>query len=610
MAREYNENLINYLIKKNQGGGSIKNTNNPILRSLLDKEEGGYIEGMIEMPEVLDDQVVGGLGVDGMAGLVGAASGALGGGGLEVEGMGGYDEYINASELDQAANQIVDAVPIFGLFKGIGEAGSAMIIGDAEGEERMKKQKLAAAIFSPHKLIAMREADKEIAKQKERDTQASQERDNWMEMMEAKDGKFVSNDDPPSWWEKIKSYFGGEGEPSTKRLSYPEPYQGPRVVKDPTSFNAQEFKDVVRRAESLGYPTDYMNPNSSATGQYQPLYDDIPSEVLGGATREEFANNPELQEEVMDVMIEKGWEGNRSVNRHVKELWEEYSTQFDEMPVSPLELAMIVYKEGRQGAREWLGSVRDAEGERAPTDPEHNMSTRGYLDKGLNREDGGVVDGRLSEWMEGNRRDRRLNKTSVRSASSEEILEALAQYNDKGYMPAGHFSDEEREIIMFSDPEKWENYEDEGDVLMHEEKHASQYKPLMSWVANKMGGESRFRMQDKDVRKSHRKLMRSLEEGDFGPPTSLDKDPVRFTGQYMTDPLEYEAIITSGVAGLKNLGINVNQPFDSLLSDLNKLGEDEYVGDTYGGQVKALRNFLKNDFTEDQKQHIMIGIKG
>ena len=73
----------------------------------------------------------------------------------EQEGMGGYDEDINASGLDSTVNQVVDQIPIAKFFKAVGEGGSNLIVGDSTGKERQKKQKLAAALFAPHKLFAM-----------------------------------------------------------------------------------------------------------------------------------------------------------------------------------------------------------------------------------------------------------------------------------------------------------------------------------------------------------------------------------------------------------------------------------------------------------------------
>ena len=77
---------------------------------------------------------------------------------LETPGMGGYDEAIMESQTDKAANTIVDAIPIAAPFKALGEAGSKAIIGDSKGDERKKKQVIAAGIFAPHKLFAMRKA--------------------------------------------------------------------------------------------------------------------------------------------------------------------------------------------------------------------------------------------------------------------------------------------------------------------------------------------------------------------------------------------------------------------------------------------------------------------
>lgn len=91
--------------------------------------------------------------------------------GAELTGQGGYDEAIMESGSDQAANKIVDAIPIAKLFRGLGEAGSNAIIGDSTGEERKKKQKWAAAIFAPHKLLAIRKADKAAEEEKKKEAE-------------------------------------------------------------------------------------------------------------------------------------------------------------------------------------------------------------------------------------------------------------------------------------------------------------------------------------------------------------------------------------------------------------------------------------------------------
>jgi hypothetical protein len=83
------------------------------------------------------------------------------GGDLEKAGMGGYDEQIIDSTEDKFANSIIDNTKVAKPFRAIGEGGSSMIIGDSQGESRKKKQKIAAAIFAPHKLYAMHKADKQ-----------------------------------------------------------------------------------------------------------------------------------------------------------------------------------------------------------------------------------------------------------------------------------------------------------------------------------------------------------------------------------------------------------------------------------------------------------------
>jgi hypothetical protein len=83
---------------------------------------------------------------------------------VEQAGMGGYDEAIAGSGTNKAAEGISDAIPMAKMFKGIGQAGENLIVGDSTGEERKKKQKTSAMIFAPHKLLAMRKADKEAGK--------------------------------------------------------------------------------------------------------------------------------------------------------------------------------------------------------------------------------------------------------------------------------------------------------------------------------------------------------------------------------------------------------------------------------------------------------------
>ena len=73
----------------------------------------------------------------------------------EIRGKGGYDEAILDSELDATINNVVDQIPIAKQFKQLGQAGTDLIVGDSTGEERGRKQKTAALIFAPHKLIAI-----------------------------------------------------------------------------------------------------------------------------------------------------------------------------------------------------------------------------------------------------------------------------------------------------------------------------------------------------------------------------------------------------------------------------------------------------------------------
>ena len=92
-----------------------------------------------------------------------------------------------------------------------------------------------------------------------------------------------------------------EGDPKTSPLVF-------------GTFPQEDFLDVdalkkgIRAAESLDGLL-MINPNSSATGLYGQLYGEIKDmPFMNGISRQEFADDLDLQEEVFNMRLEDGIE--------------------------------------------------------------------------------------------------------------------------------------------------------------------------------------------------------------------------------------------------------------------------------------------------------------
>jgi len=133
------------------------------------------------------------------------------------------------------------------------------------------------------------------------------------------------------------------------------------VKQAPFVFNLEAFKHGITFPETGGKKNyQAMNPQSTATGAYQVLFSQAKPWLQENGyshikTRQQFANSPDAQEAIMDART------NQGVNRHAKELIEEYKPQLgDKWDYNEADVAALVHFMGRQGTRYYFGAIRDS----------------------------------------------------------------------------------------------------------------------------------------------------------------------------------------------------------------------------------------------------------
>ena len=138
------------------------------------------------------------------------------------------------------------------------------------------------------------------------------------------------------------------------------------------------LKKGIAYAESLDGEL-MMNPNSSATGLYGQLYNEIKDlDFMKGVSREQFAKNRKLQEKVFDMRVNEGINAP-SLRRNAIDLTKEYMPKLgDDWNFSLDDVAAISNYLGRQGAREYFASLVDGTGYEVGG---VNKSVQEYLDK-------------------------------------------------------------------------------------------------------------------------------------------------------------------------------------------------------------------------------------
>ena len=152
----------------------------------------------------------------------------------------------------------------------------------------------------------------------------------------------------------------------------------PELALHADSLDVEALKRGISMAESLGGKL-MKNPDSSATGMYGQLFGEIKDmPFMSGVSRDQFANDLDLQDQVFNMRLEEGI-GGPSLRRNAVELTEEYEGQLgDEWNFSLNDVAALSNYLGRQGARNYFASIRDNTTFKPPG---RNLSPEEYLEK-------------------------------------------------------------------------------------------------------------------------------------------------------------------------------------------------------------------------------------
>ena len=164
-------------------------------------------------------------------------------------------------------------------------------------------------------------------------------------------------DDPEKIEEMVKmlSYFTPDG----KDESDDDYDQGGRVKDDDPPFDMNSLMAGIMRVESSD-GVNMMNPTSTATGKYGQLFSEIEDLAeLDGITREQFAEELGLQDQIFGMRAEGLIPGIPGLIDSAFDLTEEYSPQLNSFDYRPAEVAALVNYLGRQGTREYFASLRD-----------------------------------------------------------------------------------------------------------------------------------------------------------------------------------------------------------------------------------------------------------
>ena len=127
--------------------------------------------------------------------------------------------------------------------------------------------------------------------------------------------------------------------------------------KDKKEQAPKDFKKRLRIPESSN-GVNMINKTSTATGLYGQLFSEIKDmPELKGITREEFAADTTLQNQLLDMRWRGDIPGVRGLKENVKHYREKYSEQTKDFTND--ELAALSHFLGRQGGRKYFASIRD-----------------------------------------------------------------------------------------------------------------------------------------------------------------------------------------------------------------------------------------------------------
>ncbi len=167
----------------------------------------------------------------------------------------------------------------------------------------------------------------------------------------------------------------------------------------PSAIDLDGLKKGIAHVESAD-GTLMMNPTSSATGLYGQLYNEIKDlPELKGVTREQFAKDIDLQNKIFEKRFYEGLPGVPALQKNAEDLYKEYSPQIKNFSYSKEDIVALSNFLGRQGTRNYFGSIRDSKKFKAPginkTPTQYLEGTRpSYISK---EEDGGFIEIDLSD---------------------------------------------------------------------------------------------------------------------------------------------------------------------------------------------------------------------
>ena len=130
----------------------------------------------------------------------------------------------------------------------------------------------------------------------------------------------------------------------------------------PPKFDYKTFQRGVSFVESKD--GKYMkNPNSSATGLYGQLYNEVKNlPELEGISRDDFAADTALQNKILELRVQGKISGIPGIQESAETLYNQYSSQIPNFPYNVTEVGAFVNFLGREGTRKYFGRVlRDKE---------------------------------------------------------------------------------------------------------------------------------------------------------------------------------------------------------------------------------------------------------
>ena len=144
-------------------------------------------------------------------------------------------------------------------------------------------------------------------------------------------------------------------------------------------FDSAVFKKGISYVESRGKYTA-ANETSSAAGKYQFLFTGLKKnnpELLKGITKDDFLNNPELQEKIMELAIEGKLKSKPGYIKNAIDLTNDYKEKLGKKwNFREDEVAALTHFLGRSGARDYFKSLIEGKEYKVPG---QNKTPEGYL---------------------------------------------------------------------------------------------------------------------------------------------------------------------------------------------------------------------------------------